>query len=130
MAKLIWSQYSLTVIREKDDPKFYGTVNAAGESNFLYWLKNLLNAQGFDLIKTKMSKDGHLVDDIQQYLRIRSQNSVKKGHPNIVLYNSFWALRGLNDDWNKGKVVIRLETNWFQDVEDTSEFYRNLISED
>lgn len=130
MAKLIWNKNSLTVIREKDDPKFYGTVNANGESNFLYWLKNLLNAQGFDLIKTRMSKDGHLVDDIQQYLRTRSKNSVKKGYPNIVLYNSFWAVRGLNDDWNKGKVVIRLETNWFQDVEDISEFYKKLSSED
>lgn len=127
MAKLIWTSTSLTVIREEGDPKFYGVRNAAGESNFLYWLKNLLNSQGFNLVKTRMWKDGHLVDDMQQYLRTTSPAAVKKGAPNIYLHNGYWAIRGLEEDWNKeGKTRLSLTLDAFNNVEDISEWRKQF----
>jgi len=43
MAKLIWAENHLTVIREESDPKFYGVKNAAGESNFLLQNCGMIN---------------------------------------------------------------------------------------
>lgn len=127
MAKLIWSETSLTVIREEGDPKFYGVIGGKGESNFLYWLKNLLNSQGFNLIKTRMWKDGHLVDDMKQYLRTVSPAAVKKGAPNIYLHNEYWAIRGLEEDWNKeGQTRIALVLDAFNNVGDISEWRKQF----
>jgi len=69
------ADHSITIIREEGDPKFYGVVSARGESNLLYRIKRVLNCNGFDLIKKRMHKDGHLVDDMQQYLRTRRESS-------------------------------------------------------
>lgn len=95
---------TITVFREKEDLKFYGIARAAGESRFLYWLKNKLNNEfGFDLIKKRMYHDGHLVDEQQQYLRTRSE---KSNGPKVMIYNNHWAIRGLEEDFNKGKVIL------------------------
>lgn len=104
MPKLIWSQNSLTVVRENGDPKFYGTAGAKGESCFLHWLKGILNAEGRDLIKKRMWRDGHMVDDLQQYLRPRK---LQPGN-DMALYNDHWAINGLNDDFNHGKAVLTI----------------------
>ena len=69
---------ALIVKREPTDKKYYGNHNAAGESNLLHAIKNELNKQGYDLIKKRMWKDGHLVDDMQQYLRTRKKEQVKQ----------------------------------------------------
>jgi len=101
------------VTREKDDPKFSGTVNAAGESRLLYHIKIELNAQGYDLIKKRMCKDGHLVDDMQQYLRTRKPS----GDPDkdIYIYNNQWAINGAEEAFNKqGKVELCLVKNVFK----------------
>ena len=58
-----------TVTKEPGDPHFSGVVNAAGESRLLYHIKNILNTQDYDLIKKRAYKDGHLLSDMQQYLR-------------------------------------------------------------
>jgi hypothetical protein len=96
---------SVVVTREITDPKFYGTGNAAGESTLLYHVAKKMRAMGFDLIKKRMHKDGHLVDDMQQYLRVRKP---KKDCPdkNFCLYNDHWAICGLNDDFNKGQAFL------------------------
>jgi len=93
---------SVVVTREKGDPMFYGTQRAAGESRLLYHLRDWLNAHGHDFIKKPMWKDGHMVDEMQQYLRTRSPKS--KGL-HAMIYNSSWAIRGANDDWNKDGCV-------------------------
>lgn len=104
MPKLVWEKNLLFVIREPGDPYFYGTAGAKGESRFLYWLKNILNSEGRDLIKKRMHKDGHMVDDLQQYLRVRK---ITPGHQNACLYNNHWAISGLNDDFNiEGKAIL------------------------
>ena len=75
----------------------------AGESRLLYHVKNILNKQGYDLIKKRMWKDGHMVDDRQQYLRARR----KTGDTNkdIVIYNNSWTIRGAEVAFNEGGVA-------------------------
>lgn len=101
----------LIVTREPNDPKYYGVRNGAGESNLLHAIKTQLNKDGFDLIKKRMWKDGHLVDDIQQYLRTR-----KKGNPkgDIYIYNDCWSIRGANEKFNNGEVELYVEYNAFK----------------
>lgn len=107
----------LTATREPDDPKYYGTVNAKGESNLLYAVKEHLNALGCDLIKKRMCKDGHLVDECQQYVRTRE--GAKGLH--IALYNTHWAIDGLNDRWNEnGEVSIGIVFNYFKEHKDST----------
>lgn len=108
MAKFTWTENYLTVQREEGDPKFYGV--ATGESRLLHYLKTQLNAQGYDLIKKRMWKDGHLMDDTQQYLRTRSPKS--KG-PHVFIWNGQWAIRGAEVDWNEGSVTFELATDVF-----------------
>jgi hypothetical protein len=100
-------------IKEKGDPKFSGVVNAAGESRLLYHIKKILNARGYDLIKKHMAKDGHLVSDMQQYLRTRKPT----GNPNkdVYIYNGMWQIEGAEVEFNeKGRVTLSMLTNVFQ----------------
>lgn len=111
MPKLTWTNATLTVTREPGDPaKFRGGGWGSGESGFLHWLKGVLNAQGYDLIKKRMWRDGHLVDDDKQYLRARNCRSKH----NIALHNGRWAIEGLDDAWNRdGRAVLDLVTPYF-----------------
>jgi len=106
--KLIWENHSLTVIKEEKDPKFYGTKGNKGESRFLYHLQKALKIAGWDFIKKRMSSDGHLVDELKQYLRLRNLKKLNDGDI-YCLYNNHWALSGLNDDFNEGKAVLYAE---------------------
>ena len=69
---------------------------------------------GYDLIKKRMWKDGHMVDDRQQYIRARK----KTGDPerDIMIWNTFFQIRGANEDFNRGEVFLGLEKDIF--VED------------
>ena len=106
--QLVWKDNSLEVIKEKNDPKFHGTKDAKGESRFLYHLQTELKRTGLDFIKKRMAKDGHLVDDLQQYLRVRNLKKLKDGQI-YCLYNDHWAISGLNDDFNEGSAKLRAE---------------------
>ena len=78
--------HTLTAIAEPGDPKYYGTRNGAGESRLLHAIKVQLNGDGADLIKKRMYKDGHLVDDLQQYLRTRTiRGRLGRGH--VMIFN-------------------------------------------
>lgn len=99
------------VRREEGDPKFSGVVNGAGESRLLYHVKNELNKQGYDLIKKRMWKDGHLMDDMQQYLRTRKKGA---GKADIYIYNPNWNVCGAEEDFNRtGEVELAVETDVF-----------------
>jgi len=89
------------ITREPNDPKYYGTVNAKGESNLLHAIKTKLNALGYDFIKKRMWKDGHMVDDMQQYLRERKPVNGRQ----LCIYNDAWAIQGANDPYNEQDVV-------------------------
>lgn len=110
--KLVFEGSHLIVTREEGDKKYHGIVNAKGEHNLFYAIKNELNKQGYDLIKKLMWKDGHLVDDMQPYLRTRKKGA---GKADIYISSDFWALRGANEDFNKGEVSLRVHYNVFDE---------------
>lgn len=89
------------ITQEPGDTKYYGTANAAGESALLHAVKKQLNAAGHNLIKKRMWKDGHMMDDMQQYLRSKSKQA------GIQIFNPRWAIEGANDALNRdGQVVL------------------------
>ena len=102
--RLEFKNDALIATKEDSDPKYYGTINAAGESRLLYAIKKQLNDRGFDLIKKRMWRDGHLVPDLQQYLRARKPTGYKD--EDIALYNTSWEIDGLNDRFNAGGCVL------------------------
>jgi hypothetical protein len=80
-------------IQKEDNEKFYS------ESAFLYALKKNLIDMGYDVIKKRMWKDGHLVDDTQQYIRTRDSS--------WCCYNSHYAVYGLHEELERyGNVVL------------------------
>jgi len=117
--KIKVSTTSIEFIREKGDPKFYGVKNAKGESNLFHWLKkqfvtghpDLPKAFPTDWLKKRMWKDGHMVDEMQQYLRTRKP--VGKADDGTKLYlclhNAEWAIRGAEVDWNEGSVALAMD---------------------
>jgi hypothetical protein len=89
---------NLEVTREKSDPK----VKQSGWcvdtlSSVLYTVAKYFNGAGCDLIKKRMAKDGHLVDDLQHYLRTRKATS--KG-PHIYITDPNWNIRDIAKDYN------------------------------
>ena len=105
--KLEFKGNFLIVTREPNDPRFHGVRNAAGESRLLYHIKNLLNQQGYNLIKKRMSKDGHMVDEMQQYLR--PARIPKDPRKNVAIMNDYWVIRGIEEDLNRtGETRLRV----------------------
>ncbi len=113
--KIEFHETYILVYREKGDKAYYGVINAAGESALLYAIKKLLNLQGYDLIKKRMHKDGHLVSEMQQYLRTRKPS----GNPDKDIYisNSQWCIEGAEIDYNEGCVMLSLTKDIFNLVE-------------
>jgi hypothetical protein len=110
---------SVTCIRESDDPKFYGIRQAKGESHLFHWLQKQI-AKGHpdlpsdfptDWIKKRMWKDGHMVSEMQQYLRThKPTGKTDEGTPlYLCIYNGSWAIRGAEEDWNSGNVTLAME---------------------
>jgi hypothetical protein len=81
--------HRLEITREEGDTRCSSGGYSDPESRLLYHVKQALNARGYDLIKKRMWKDGHLVADEQQYLRTRSKRS--KG-PHVYIWNPSWSV--------------------------------------
>ena len=109
--RIIRNNMTLDIYREPGDPKFRGGEWGSGESRLLYHIKNqIINNQVINwgdfptnFIKKRMWKDGHLVDSDQLYLRSRKLYRVDEDGDKIYLaiHNAFWAIRSINDDFNK-----------------------------
>lgn len=92
----------VTVEKQEGDPYFKHTDWALAESTFLYHVKKQLQNAGYDCIKKRMWKDGHLVDEQQQYIRDR------KGE--WCIYNHLWAMLDAGIEFNeRGTVYLRYE---------------------
>lgn len=90
-----------TVLKEEGDPRFHNTDWASAESTFLYHVKKELEKQGYDVIKKRMWKDGHLVDDTQQYIRTRKDG--------FYIYNDYHAICDAGEEFNEtGNVNLAL----------------------
>jgi len=102
-----------TVIREPNDPKFRDGGWGSGESTLLYHVKKALIDQGYDLIKKRMCKDGHLVDDHCQYLRTRKRTGTPD--KDIYVWDGHYQVRDAAEDFNtKGKVVYNVVRDVFK----------------
>ena len=104
---------TLTVTKEKGDPIFRSSnwCPDAG-STLLYHVKKILNKAGCDLVKIRMWKDGHLVDDMQQYLRTRKMTS--KG-PHIYVSDNMWNVRCAAEEFNTtGKTSLVITTDVYR----------------
>ena len=77
------------------------------ESTLLYYIKEELIKMGFDVIKKRMWKDGHLVGgDETQYIRERKHL--------FYIYDAEHESRLLHKDFNKeGFVFLQLQINDF-----------------
>ena len=112
MPEIIFSENYMKIRREEGDPKFYGVKDGKGESGFLYWLKSILNKEyGYDLIKKRMWRDGHMVDDMQQYLRTRS---AKSEGAKVAICNNNWAIEGAEKRFNEGEVTLSVMQDIFE----------------
>jgi len=116
--KIQFSGNNITVVREKNDPRFYGAKEAKGESNFFFWLKKQFALLRSDLpanfpsqwIKKRAWKDGHMLDEMQQYLRSRKPISKRDGvEYYLCIYNGMWAIQGADYYWNQGSVRLTME---------------------
>ncbi len=83
------------VTREDGDPTFHGVRGARGESTLLHHVKLKLIEQGYDVIKKRMWKDGHMVDELQQYIRTRN---TKEG--SFAIFNNYWSIHGAEKPYN------------------------------
>ena len=86
------------VVREKSDPYFSRGGYADAESTFLYCVLQVLKRSGYDVIKKRMWKDGHLVDETQQYIRTRSGLG-KRGE--FAIYNAHYAIQDAGEEFNR-----------------------------
>ena len=94
----------VTVTKETGDPVFKSTIWAEAESVFLYHVKKKLQGAGYDCIKKRMWKDGHMVDDAQQYIRDRNPDY------KWCIYNDGWMIYDAGKKFNQnGIVYLRYE---------------------
>lgn len=61
-------KHTIVVRNEINDPAF-----GKDDSRFLYHVKKALIRLGYDCIKKRAWRDGHLVDDYMQYIRDRKK---------------------------------------------------------
>jgi hypothetical protein len=90
------------VTREATDKKLYN------ESLLLHKVKLELIKQGYDVIKKRMWKDGHLMgDDTTQYIRSRNP----KAENFMMIYDGNWAIRANFEAYNKGELILNIQRN-------------------
>jgi len=91
------SGHTLCVSQDPDDTHIKDT------SHLLYAIKRKLNREGYDVIKKRAWKDGHLISDTEQYLRSRIGFT-------LMIWDSQYQIRDLAKDYKAtGKVVLRVE---------------------
>lgn len=88
--------------RRRGDTKYYT------ESTLLHHVKLALIAQGFDVIKKRMWKDGHMMgSDNMQYIRSRKINPtrVDKRLDAVYIYDSNYTVRNMVRDYNENQAI-------------------------
>ena len=105
----------LYVIIEKEDTKI--SKNVQGDSSLMYQLKNLLNQEGFNMIKKRMWKDGHMTDESNQY--IRQSSTAKKTDPHFYIYDSETAVYYIKERFDNVTENLR---EVIKDTKDTDRY--------
>ena len=92
----VFSDGYITFHRDKSDPRFHGTRFAKGEHALMHRIAKWLNARGFDVIKKRARRNGHLTgDQFQPYIRCRKP---RIDVPHIYIWSGFYALYGADED--------------------------------
>jgi hypothetical protein len=87
---------TIRIVKEPGDPRI------STESQLLYKLRNWLRSRGQDVIKKRMAKDGHMVDEEQQYVRSRR---MRPGA--YAIYDPQYAIRNSAEEFRtEGKVEL------------------------
>lgn len=99
---------TVRIERESGDPKFYGK-GWAPYHRLLYHARNVLRAQGRDVVKRRLSADGHLMGDNETpYLRDRKWR--------YAIIDERWQVRDAAEDFNTyGTVDLNLH-DWTADT--------------
>jgi len=90
-----FQENSAIIRKEPNDEKVYC------DSVLFYKIKIALQKIGFDCIKRLMWKDGHLVDEREHYIIDRKSK--------WFMWNPNYQVRSAYEDYNDGKVILRLE---------------------
>jgi len=99
----------LTCIREKGDGQMKSGWGADPASMLLHRVKVKLNSIGFNLIKKRMAKDGHMTSDFRQYLRLKNNDTAA---PHIYVTDELYQMRSACEDFRKdGKVTFTIQMN-------------------
>jgi hypothetical protein len=102
--------HTCKIIREKCDKRFSCSNWASAESTFLYHVLQSLKLQGFDVIKKRMWKDGHMVDNDQQYIRTRKWTG-EICPEEFAIYNSAWSVYDAGEVFNRdGEIILDVFT--------------------
>jgi hypothetical protein len=106
---------TLVVERAPGDPRMRGGSWGSAESQLLYHIKKYLNRHGFDLVKKRMWRDGHLVSDDQLYLRSRN---LKAG--DFAIWNGSYAIYDSGERFMRdGRVVLNVERGIWRNNENS-----------
>jgi hypothetical protein len=97
---------SCYVYREPGDPVFRPNRSRhswsppgwfGAESHLLHNVRKILNSRGYDLLKKRMWRDGHMFgSDWTQYLRSRKLKAI----PSLYIYHSGYALEVAAESYN------------------------------
>ncbi len=83
-----------------------GESRVRNESDLFFRLRNVLRAQGYDVIKKEMSEDGHMISEGVFYVRTRNMES----RNSFALFDAQYATRDAAFDYNeKVGVTLRIE---------------------
>jgi hypothetical protein len=85
-----------------------GGYTSGPESLLLYHVKKELIAQGHDVIKKRMWKDGHLVDEDCQYVRTRNMNASE----GIMVWNGNHQIYDAGERFNEDGTVTLHVDRW------------------
>ena len=97
---------SCYVYREPGDPEFRPNRSKhswsppgwyGAESRLLYNIQKILNDRGYDLLKKRMWRDGHMFgSDWTQYVRSRNLKAI----PSLYIYHANYALEVATESYN------------------------------
>lgn len=112
--ELDFENFACLVTKEPNDPIFRNGGWAGGygaEHRFFYHVKLALQKQGYDVIKKRMVKDGHLVSEGQPYVRTRRWLTAKKDRSGeFAIFDGDYQIRDAAKVFNEeGKVCLYLE---------------------
>lgn len=85
------------------------------DSALLHHLKKVLLAAGYDMIKKRMWKDGHMVDEHQQYVRSRKTGPAMS----FAIWHGGYAINSACEGYNQRET--RLDLVWHLGAKDGEE---------